>query len=102
GSLSPEQLAGKRIGVRSYSVTTGVWIRGILADDYGVDLASIKWTTFEEPHVAEYRDPAGVQRAPAGKDIMAMLQAGELDVAIDCAFKQKMISRRFSVDELFE
>src|SRR2546427_5656075 len=76
GTLSPKDLNGKRIGVRSYSVTTGVWIRGILADDYGVDLSSIKWTTFEDPHVAEYRDPPGVQRAPAGKDIMAMLQAG--------------------------
>ena len=82
GTLSPKDLNGKRIGVRSYSVTTGVWIRGILADDYGVDLSSIKWTTFEDPHVAEYRDPPGVQRAPAGKDIMAMLQAGELDAAI--------------------
>src|SRR6266850_451263 len=50
-SLQPEDLAGKRIGVRSYSVTTGAWIRGILAEDHGVDLAKIKWTTFEEAHV---------------------------------------------------
>jgi 4,5-dihydroxyphthalate decarboxylase len=81
-SLKPEQLAGKRIGVRSYSVTTGAWIRGILAEDYGVDLGSINWTTFEEAHVAEFRDPPNVRRAPAGKEIMAMLQAGELDAAI--------------------
>jgi 4,5-dihydroxyphthalate decarboxylase len=81
-SLTPEQLAGKRVGVRSYSVTTGAWIRGILAEDHGVDLSRIQWVTFEEPHVAEFRDPPNVQRAPSGKDINAMLAAGELDAAI--------------------
>ena len=82
GELSPQDLPGKRVGVRSYSVTTGAWIRGILAEDYGVDLSRIQWVTFEEPHVAEFRDPPNVQRAAAGKDINAMLLAGELDAAI--------------------
>jgi 4,5-dihydroxyphthalate decarboxylase len=81
-SLAPKNLEGKRVGVRSYSVTTGAWIRGILAEDYGVDLAKIQWVTFEEAHVAEFRDPPNVQRAPAGKDINAMLAAGELDAAV--------------------
>jgi 4,5-dihydroxyphthalate decarboxylase len=80
--LKPEALAGKRIGVRSYSVTTGAWIRHILAEDFGVDLAKIRWVTFEEAHVAEFVDPANVQRAPAGKEIKSMLLAGELDAAI--------------------
>jgi 4,5-dihydroxyphthalate decarboxylase len=70
------------VGVRSYSVTTGAWIRGILADDYGVDLSRIQWVTFEEAHVAEFRDPPNVQRAAAGEDINAMLLAGEIDAAI--------------------
>ena len=78
----PESLAGKTIGQRSYSVTTATWLRGILADDYGVDLGSVKWVTFEEPHVAEFRDPPNVVRAPAGKDVVSMLLAGELDAAI--------------------
>jgi 4,5-dihydroxyphthalate decarboxylase len=81
-SLAPKDLEGKRVGVRSYSVTTGAWIRGILADDYGVDLSRIQWVTFEEPHVAEFRDPPNVQRAAAGKELNAMLLAGELDAAI--------------------
>jgi 4,5-dihydroxyphthalate decarboxylase len=51
-------------------------------EDHGVDIARIQWVTFEEPHVAEFRDPPNVQRAPAGKDINAMLLAGELDAAI--------------------
>ena len=80
--LKPKDLEGKRVGVRSYSVTTGAWIRGILADDYGVDLSKINWTTFEEAHVAEYVDPPNVQRASPGKEINAMLMAGELDAAI--------------------
>ena len=82
GALAPEDLHGKRVGVRSYSVTTGAWIRHILAEDHRVDLARIHWITFEEAHVAEFRDPPNVQRAPAGKEIMAMLLAGELDAAI--------------------
>jgi len=80
--LSPEKLEGKTVGQRSYSVTTATWLRGILADDHGVDLSKIRWVTFEEPHVAEFRDPPNVERAPAGKDMVQMLLAGELDAAI--------------------
>jgi 4,5-dihydroxyphthalate decarboxylase len=69
GALEPGELNGRRIGQRSYSVTTATWLRGILADQHGVDLASIRWVTFEEPHVAEFRDPPNVQRAPQGKEI---------------------------------
>jgi 4,5-dihydroxyphthalate decarboxylase len=81
-SFGPKDLEGGRVGVRSYSVTTGAWIRGILMEDHGVDISRIQWVTFEEPHVAEFRDPPNVQRAPAGKTIDAMLLTGELDAAI--------------------
>jgi len=80
--LKPKDLEGKRVGQRSYSVTTATWVRGMLAEDYGVDLEKIRWVTFEEPHVAEFRDPPNVERMPAGKDMTAMLLAGELDAAI--------------------
>jgi 4,5-dihydroxyphthalate decarboxylase len=82
GPLAPAALSGTRVGVRAYTQTTGAWVRGFLAEDYGVDLQSVTWVTFEEPHVAEYRDPANVQRAPAGKELKAMLLAGEIDAAI--------------------
>jgi 4,5-dihydroxyphthalate decarboxylase len=82
GPLAPENLPGKRVGVRSYSVTTGMWIRGILAEDHGVDPRTVTWVTFEQAHVAEFRDPPNVERAPAGKDLIAMLLAGEIDAAI--------------------
>jgi len=82
GRLAPTHLAGKRIGVRSYSQTTGVWLRGILQNDYGVDFSGVRWITFEDGHVAEARDPAGVMRAGSGENITDMLLAGELDAAI--------------------
>jgi 4,5-dihydroxyphthalate decarboxylase len=82
GALSPSDLHGRRLGVRSYSVTTGAWLRSILADDHGVDLDRVTWVTFEEPHVAEFHDPPNVERASAGKQITPMLMAGELDAAI--------------------
>ena len=82
GTLGPSDLAGKKVGVRAYSVTTGAWVRGLLANDYGVDLNSIEWITFEDPHVAEYRDPSIVKRAPAGKDLVQMLLDGEIDAAV--------------------
>ncbi len=82
GPLSPDRLAGKRIGMRSYSVTTATWVRGILADDYAVDLAKVQWVTLEDPHVAEFRDPPNATRMPPGTDLTAMLLAGELDAAI--------------------
>src|ERR1700704_49331 len=82
GVLKPSDLAGKRVGVRAYTVTTGTWVRGILAEDYGVDLDKVEWITFEDPHVAEYRDPAFVKRAPPGKELLQMLLDGELDAAV--------------------
>lgn len=82
GELAPSDLAGKRVGVRAYTVTTGVWVRGILKEQYGVDLDKVKWISFEDPHLAEYTDPEFVQRAPAGKNISQMLLDGELDAAV--------------------
>jgi len=82
GPLSPRDLPGRRVGVRSYSVTTGMWIRGILAEDFGVDCSRVTWVTFEEAHVAEFRDPPNVERAAPGRDLAAMLLAGEIDAAI--------------------
>ena len=80
GTVGPGDLEGKRVGIRSFTTTTGAWIRGILANDYGVNLDKIRWVTFEDPHVAEYRDTT--ERAPAGKKIIPMLLDGELDAVL--------------------
>lgn len=79
---SPADLNGCRVGVRAYSQTTGLWLRGILADDYGFRASDIAWVTFEGAHVLEYQDPPFVKRAAAGQDMLAMLRNGELDAVI--------------------
>jgi 4,5-dihydroxyphthalate decarboxylase len=80
GTMTPADLNGKRVGIRSFTTTTGAWLRGILANDYGVDLNSIDWVTFEDAHVAEFKDTT--KRAPAGKQIIQMLVDGELDAVL--------------------
>jgi 4,5-dihydroxyphthalate decarboxylase len=80
GTLTPADLNGRKIGIRSFTTTTGAWLRGMLENDYGLDLASVRWITFEEPHVAEYVD--ATERAPAGKAIIPMLLEGELDAVL--------------------
>ena len=82
GPLSPGDLAGRRVGIRSDSVTTVMWLRAILARDYGVDLARVHWVAFEDAHVAEYREPANVTRGPAGRTIAELILAGELDAGV--------------------
>lgn len=80
--ITVAQLAGKRIGIRAHAQTTVTWVRGVLADDYGVPLRGIQWVTFEEGHLQEFPDPAGFIRAPEGSSMLEMLFAGELDAAI--------------------
>jgi 4,5-dihydroxyphthalate decarboxylase len=78
----PADLVGKRVGVRAYSQTTGAWIRGILGEEFGIRPEDIRWVTFEDAHVAEYKDPPFAERARPGSDLMAMLRSGELDAVI--------------------
>jgi 4,5-dihydroxyphthalate decarboxylase len=79
----PKDLEGKRVGVnRGYTVTTGVWARGVLASEHGVDLDRVTWVLSGDEHVAEYRPPANVVQMEPGNDLGAMLAAGELAAAI--------------------
>lgn len=80
--ITVAQLAGKRIGIRAHAQTTVTWVRGVLAEDYGVPLDQVYWVTFEDGHLAEFADPAGFERAPAGRSMVDMLLAGEIDAAI--------------------
>ena len=80
--LAVKDLAGARIGVRAYTQTTGMWLRGILDETYGIAPEQVRWTTFEGGHLEEYRDPDFVSRAPEGKKMLQMLMDGELDAAI--------------------
>jgi 4,5-dihydroxyphthalate decarboxylase len=80
GIDTPRDLAGKRVGVRAYSVTTGVWVRGLLETEYGVDSAAITWVTDDEEHVTEYRPPANVL-ASSGASLVDLFAQGDIDAA---------------------
>jgi 4,5-dihydroxyphthalate decarboxylase len=74
----PKDLEGGRVGVRAYAQTSGVWVRGLLKTEYGVDLDSIRWITMEDAHVAEYSDPPGVERNTAPGTLREIMVRGEL------------------------
>jgi 4,5-dihydroxyphthalate decarboxylase len=83
GIAKPKDLEGKRVGVnRGYTVTTGVWARGVLQDEHGVDLSKITWVLSGDEHVAEYKAPGNVVPIEKGKDMAQMLASGELVAAI--------------------
>lgn len=78
GTMKPRDIEGKRVGVRTYAQTTGLWIRGILQHEHGVDLDKVTWCTLGDGHLAEYADPANCERLPKGASLGDMLLAGEL------------------------
>ena len=78
----PRELNGKTLGVRSYSQTSGVWVRGILQEAFGVDLKSLNWLTLEGAHLDEYTDPSNVSRAPEGANLGDMVKDGSVAAAI--------------------
>jgi 4,5-dihydroxyphthalate decarboxylase len=83
GIRHPKDLEGRRVGVnRGYTVTTGVWARGILRDEYGVDLDRVTWVLSGDEHVAEYQAPANVVPMPAGANLADLLASGDLAAAI--------------------
>ena len=84
GVRNPKELEGKRVGVnRGYTVTTGVWARAILQEEYGVDLSKITWVLSGDEHVQDYEPPSNVVPIEPGKTIEQMLGTGELAAAIN-------------------
>lgn len=81
GIKTAADLAGRRVGVRGYTVTPGVWTRGMLQTVYGLDLNSVTWVLSGDEHVAEYVAPSNVVSSP-NNDLVTMLLSGEIDAAI--------------------
>src|SRR5262249_6613284 len=81
GIKSPKDLEGKQVGVRAYSVTTGVWTRGIFVNEYGLDSSKVAWVVDDEEHVTSLKLPPNVVHAPEGKSLASMMAAGELQAA---------------------
>jgi 4,5-dihydroxyphthalate decarboxylase len=75
---SPKDLEGKKVGVRAYSVTTGVWTRQVLIDDFGLDASKVTWVVDDEEHVTHLQLPPNVMHAPAGVSLADMMARGDL------------------------
>jgi 4,5-dihydroxyphthalate decarboxylase len=82
GHLDPKDIEGRKVGVRTYTQTTALWIRGILRHEYGVDLDKVTWMTLGDGHLAEYNDPQNCQRLPPDASIPQMMLNGELAAAL--------------------
>lgn len=78
GIKVPKDLEGKKVGVRAYSVTTGVWTRGIFVNEYGLDSAKVTWVVDDEEHVTTLKLPPNVVHAPEGKSLQSMMKVGEI------------------------
>ncbi len=110
GILSPQELAGRRIGVPEYQMTAAVWMRGILQDDYGVMPASVRWFTggVNKPGRLErlaLRTPPdySIENIGRQRTLDAMLCAGEIDAIISPQIPDSFIhgdggTRRLFVD----
>ena len=80
--LKPRDIEGCKVGIRTYAQTTGLWVRGILQHEYGVDIDKVTWMTIDEGHLTEYQDPANCVRLPAGASLPDMMLSGELTAAV--------------------
>jgi 4,5-dihydroxyphthalate decarboxylase len=78
GIRQPKDLEGKKVGVRAYSVTTGVWTRGIFVNEYGLDSPKVTWVVDDEEHVSTLKLPPNVVHAPEGKSLQSMMKSGEI------------------------
>lgn len=81
GIQTPKDLEGKNFGVRAYSVTTGVWKRGLLQNEYGVDIDKVNWWVDDEEHVSALKLPSNVRHVPKGSSLVQMMAEGKLDAA---------------------
>ena len=83
GPVEPKDLEGQKVAVRAYSQTTGVWVRGLLQHEYGVDLNKVTWLCRDDSHVAEAPDPANVERlAPGAKSLENLVLDGDVIAGI--------------------
>lgn len=80
GIGSPADLKHRRVGIRSFGQTTGLWVRGWLQEEYGVTTDEVTWVVREGPHVAEFTDPPNVVRTD--QSLKEAMLAGAIDAAI--------------------
>jgi len=80
GIESPRDLKGKRGGVPEYSMTAAVYMRGLLAHEYGVKPSDVEWVQGRTDRLGRAL-PSDVRltQAPAGTELGDLLARGEID-----------------------
>jgi ABC-type nitrate/sulfonate/bicarbonate transport system substrate-binding protein len=83
GIRGPKDLEGRKVGVnRGYTVTTGLWARGVLQSEYGVDLNKVTWIPTDDEHVLNFKEPPNVDYSHRGKPMRDLLLNGVVDAAL--------------------
>ncbi len=83
GIRTPKDLEGRKVGVnRGYTVTTGLWARGVLQSEYGVDLNKVTFVPTDDEHVLGFEYPANVDTSQRGKPMKELLLSGAVDAAL--------------------
>ena len=102
GIAKPTDLIGKKVGLRNFSATANLWIRGILEHEYGVPHRKIQWIKQDEEEV-EFTPPAdlSLQKVTSGKNVEKMLVEGELDALIHPDLIQPILNKDKRVTRLF-
>ena len=103
GIRKPEDLVGRRVGVRRLSLSAGIWARGLLQHEYGVPLERIEWIVqVDTPLRPEIGDRLNVTRVSGDEPLERLLERGEVDATIEAFAIGPLRRSSGSVHTLFE
>jgi 4,5-dihydroxyphthalate decarboxylase len=97
GIASPRDLEGRRIGVPLFTMSAAIWCRGVLREEYGVDLSEITWVegamekpgSHGAPKVHDLTRPTRIERNASGKSLGDLLEAGEIDATLGARMPER-------------
>jgi 4,5-dihydroxyphthalate decarboxylase len=106
---SPKDLEGKRIGTPLYTQTAALFIRGLLKDEYGVDLSSAHWvqgaTNSPESHgnpaAPRPLKPVSIEQNSSGRSLSELLERGDIQAIIGSGLPDSLRSHPDKVQRLF-
>ncbi len=84
GIRSPADLNGKRIGVQTWFTTTALWARGLLEDEYGLDIKSVSWVAERQEGIGDWQPPSWLKLeiTPKGVKQHDLLVSGAIDAGM--------------------
>jgi 4,5-dihydroxyphthalate decarboxylase len=102
GIRKPADLIGRRIGLKAFLVTAGLWLRGILEHEYGVPHTSVEWFTEIDEEV-DFAPHPQLKLTQLGHDksVPEMLAAGELDAVLHADLIKPIVDKDPRVARLF-